>query len=530
LSQESAAPSTTSFESFIAPAVNPWVIAITVMLGTFMEVLDTSIANVSLPNIAGSLSATIDESTWVLTSYLVSNAIVLPMTGWLASYFGRKRFFISCLACFTIASFLCGMAPSLGWLVVFRVLQGIGGGALQPISQAILLESFPPRKRGLGMAVWGVGVVFAPIIGPTVGGWVTDNYGWHWIFFMNIPVGVLAILMAKLFVFDPIYLKPRASKIDYFGLALLIVGVGCLQVFLDQGERNDWLQSAFVARLAIAAGIGIIGFIVWELYTNHPLINLRLLKDANFAAGSTVMLTVGAVLYSSISLLPIFLQTLMGYTATLSGLILSPRGVGTLIFMPVVGVLVGKVDARRLVAIGIIFTALPLIWLAGINLQVDQAHIVTPIIVQGVGLAFIFVPLTTATFSTMRREEMGNATGLFNLMRNIGGSLGISLSQTLLDRLGQFHHARLAEHLSPYNPQVTSWLHRATAAFTQRGSSPEHAHQQALRLLDFLTEQQAMAISFNDCFWIMGVLFLAALPLLFLMKRPQHSGAPVGTH
>lgn len=400
------------------PSVNKWLITIAVMAGTFMEIIDTTVVNVALPQMAGSLSAGVDEATWVLTSYLVSNAIVLPITGWLSALFGRKRFLMICLALFTTASMLCGSAPNLESLIFFRVLQGIGGGALQPISQAILLESFPVRERGMAMAIWGIGVVFAPIIGPLLGGWITDTLSWRWVFYINFPVGVLSLVLTALFIFDPAYIKKqRAGKIDYVGLAFLILALGCLQVVLDKGEREDWFASAFIVRLAIMSITSMALLIYWELKTKHPVVDLRLFKERNYAAGVTIMFFFGFVLYGSIMLLPLFLQTIMGYDATLAGWALAYGGIGSLIILPIVGRLTQIMDGRWLVAAGLLINLVAVYLMSNYNTQIDFYTAWWPRLIQGFGLGTTFVSLTTLTMSRISQEKMGNATGIFNLMR-----------------------------------------------------------------------------------------------------------------
>lgn len=510
--------------------VAPGVVALSVMLATFMEVLDSTVVNVSLPHIAGNLSATIDESTWVLTSYLVSNAIVLPATGWFSRLFGRKRFYMVCVAAFTVSSFLCGLAPSLGWLVFFRILQGLGGGALQPISQAILLESFPVARRGIGMAIFGVGVVFAPIIGPTLGGWITDTYSWRWIFFINIPVGMLALTLTQVNIADPPYLQRGVGKIDYMGLGLLAVGIGALQIVLDKGQREDWFQSTWIVELSILSVVCLIGLIIWELKTHQPIMELSVFKVRNYAPGVILIFTLGIALYGSMVLIPVFLQTLLGYSATQSGLALSPGGVGTLIFMPIVGYMVGKVDARYMVTLGLILLAVSMFMMSHISLQSGFWNIVWPRIIMGVGLAFLFVPLATVTFTFMPTEKTGNATGIFNLMRNIGGSVGIAAVTTILANRSQFHQARLVENVSLYNPNYQVVTSKAISQLMSMGQSIWAAQQEALGITFTNILRQAMTMSFIDCFWILGVAMLVMIPIVFIMKKGEGGAGPMGAH
>ncbi len=525
-----AEPADTLGQEGWSPLASPWIVAISVMLATFMEVLDTTVVNVSLPHIGGSLSAGVDESTWVITSYLVSNAIVLPATGWLSRVFGRKRFYMTCVGIFTIASLLCGFAPSLFWLVIFRVLQGLGGGAMQPISQAILLESFPLRRRGMGMALFGIGVVFAPVIGPTLGGWITDSFTWRWIFFINLPVGLLSLLLTQINVADPPYLKRGVAKVDAFGLGLLAVGIGSLQIVLDKGQREDWFQTAWILQLAILAGVCLVTLLIWEARTKHPVIDLSIFRVRNYPQAVTLIFALGVALYSSLVLLPLFLQNLLGYTATQSGLALSPGGLGTLACIPFVGFLVSRRDVRYLVAFGLTMLSLSLFMCARYTLDISFWDAVYPRIVMGVGLAFLFVPLATVMASYMPREKIGSATGIFNLMRNLGGSFGIAGVTTLLTQRSQFHHARLSEQFSPYNPAFQQAYQAATEHIVTRGQPLATAQQQALGLLHGAALRQGLLLSFLDCFWLLGVAIILIMPLILIMRRPPtpHARAPKG--
>ncbi len=512
------------------PEINPWLIAFTVMLATFMEVLDTSVANVALPHIAGSLAATVDETTWVLTSYLVSNAIVLPMSGWLSRLFGRKRFYMTCVLLFTVSSALCGLAPSLTMLIIFRILQGVGGGALQPLAQAILVESFPRHKQGMAMAVYGMGVVFAPIIGPTLGGWITDNYSWRWIFYINIPVGALSLLMTSAIVHDPPYLKKlRAAgvKIDYIGIALITIGLGFLEIVLDEGQRQDWLASNLIVLSAIIALFALVGVVIWELLQHDPIVDLHLLKDRNFAISTIAMFGLGFVLYSSTMLLPLFLQTLMGYTATLSGEVLSPGGFVVLLMLPIVGKLLQRFEARWLVMFGLVVTAIGLLHMSQFNLEIDFGTAVWARIVQSIGLAFLFVPMNTMAFASVAKERANYATGLINLARNVGGSAGIAFVTTLLARRQQFHQGVLVSHLTQTNGDYLARLGNAAQMLTQRGSDPVQAARQAHGLVYGMVGRQAAALSFLDAFWLLGMLFLALAPLMFLVRKTEPHRAPL---
>jgi len=514
--------------------INPWVIALTVMLATFMEVLDTSIANVALNHIAGSLSASVDESTWVLTSYLVSNAIILPMAGWFSSLFGRKRFYMICVGLFTVSSLLCGFAPNLGSLIFFRVLQGIGGGAMQPIAQAILVESFPHEKRGMGMAVYGMGVIFAPIIGPTLGGWITDNYSWRWIFFINIPVGIFALLMTLYLIFDPPYLKRHSVKdglkIDYLGFGLLAVGLGALEIMLDEGQRHDWFGDAGITAAAIVAGLCLLAVVWWELHTEHPVVELRLLKNRNFALATVTMYFLGFVLYASTVLLPIYLQTLMGYNATLSGLVLSPGGVVVLYLLPIVGFLLSKYEARWLVTFGVAMCSLGMYQMAGFNLETDYHSAMMARIVQSIGMAFLFVPINTAAFSYLAKEQANNATGIINLARNIGGSSGIALTMTMLTRRTAFHQNVLAGHITGMEEGYRSMVYGAGHMLVAQGADPVQATQQAHGLLYGMLMRQSAMLGFVDSFWVLAILFLLMIPLMFLMKRTRPGKMEVAAH
>ncbi len=508
--------------------VNPWLIAATVMLATFMEVLDTSVANVSLPHIAGSLSAGVDESTWVLTSYLVSNAIVLPLTGWLSNVFGRKQFYMACVAIFTVSSFLCGLAPSLGMLVFFRVLQGAGGGGLQPISQAILVDHFPREKQGMAMAVYGMGVVVAPTIGPTLGGWITDDFTWRWIFFINIPVGILSILMTSLLIKNPAHQEKRKLKIDYIGLGLLSVGVGFLQVVLDKGQRDDWFGSHFIEWATIVAVIAIVGVIIWELRQKEPMVDLRLLKERNFAIAVFTMYILGFVLYGTTVLLPILLQTELGYTAMQSGLVLLPGGVCMMMIMPLVGWGLGKFEARWLVVVGLLITGTGLFLMGShFDLQMGMQTPVLVWIVSRFGVAFLFVPINVIAFYYVDKLKTNDATGLINLARNIGGSMGISFVTTLLDRGGQSNQVTLSAHITAMNQYFQAAMQGMAQRLIAAGSSATEAMQQAQAMFYRTLQNQATMLSFIQDFRIMGYICMAMIPVMFILKKTR-PGRPRG--
>src|SRR5438477_405522 len=438
--------------------VNPWIVAVAVMFATFMEVLDTTVVNVSLPHIAGSLSATIEESTWALTSYLVANAIILPLTGWLATYFGRKRLLMASVTGFTGASFLCGLAPNLESLIFFRVVQGACGGALQPISQAVLLESFPPEDRGKAMGFWGLGIVVAPMLGPVLGGWLTDSYSWRWVFYINVPVGIASVIMTQLFIFDPPYIRRTSSRIDYWGIGMLAIGVAALQVVLDKGQEADWFAAHWITTLAVISFAALLALVIYELKVPHPVIDLRVFLVRTYSTGVFLMAVLGIVLYGSLVILPIMLQTLLGYPALQAGIALFPRGLGSFLTMPIVGAFMSRVDPRKLLLGGILGGSASLFLLGRINLSVGYWDIFWPQFLQGVALACLFVPLTTITMDPIRREAMGNATSIFNLMRNLGGSIGIAAVTTLVARHEQTNQNNLAGDVSGGTVRVQAIL------------------------------------------------------------------------
>jgi MFS transporter, DHA2 family, multidrug resistance protein len=509
-----------------AKHVNPWVIAVSVMLATFMEVLDTSVVNVSLKNIAGTLSASIDEATWTVTSYLVANAIILPMTGWLASAFGRKRLLMISVVGFTGASFLCGFAPTLGSLIFFRIIQGATGGALQPLSQAVLLEAFPPDQRGKAMGFWGLGVVVAPILGPVLGGWLTDNYSWRWVFYINIPVGVASLVMTKMFIFDPPYLRQESRKIDYWGIGMLAVGIGALQILLDKGQEDDWFESHLMVALAIIAAVLLTLFVIHELLTDDPVVDLRVFKIRSYAVGVFLMTVVGFVLYGSLVLLPIMLQTLFGYPSTQAGIAMAPRGMGAFVMMPITGMMTGKFDARKLLTTGLVIGGSTLLWLSVINLQAGYWDIFWPQIIQGVGMSLLFVPLTTVSMDPIPREKMGNATSLFNLMRNIGGSVGIAVTGTMIARHTRIVTGTLGEHVNIYDPETQQMFMQIRSGFLAAGADMVTATNRTYAALFGMLSRQAAMVSFVGLFELLGIIFLLLIPLVLLMKRPG-GGAPV---
>jgi MFS transporter, DHA2 family, multidrug resistance protein len=505
------------------PQVNPWLIAATVISATFMEVLDTSVANVSLPHIAGSLSASVDESTWVLTSYLVSNAIVLPLTGWFSTLFGRKRFFLACVVIFTISSLLCGMAPSLAALVFFRVVQGAGGGGMQPLSQAILVDSFPREKQGMAMAIYGMGVVVAPTLGPTLGGWITDNYSWRWIFLLNVPVGIISVVLIALLITDPLHMVRKTFKqglrIDFLGLGLLSVGLGFLQVVLDKGERDDWFGSTFITWATVVSVTALAALVVRELTASHPVIDLHLFKDRNFAISTFMMYTLGVVLYGTTLLLPILLQTLMGYTAMESGMVLLPGGLVLLAVLPFVGALLDRFEPRWIVVTGLLIMSTGLFQLSHLDLDAGPRSPVADWIISRMGTAFLFVPINVMAFYFVPRGKMNNASGLINLARNVGASTGISFVTTMLDRRSQFHQNVLSGNLQGGNTRFQAALHHLTQLLASRGENAARAMSGAHAVVYQQLQRQAMMLSFVDNFRLMGMICLAVLPLLFVMKQ-----------
>jgi MFS transporter, DHA2 family, multidrug resistance protein len=509
------------------PAVNPWIIAITVTLATFMEVLDTSIANVALPHIAGSLSAGQDESTWILTSYLVSNAIVLPLSGWLSSIMGRKNFYMSCVALFTVSSFMCGLAPNLAMLIVCRVLQGVGGGGLQPSEQAILADTFPPAKRGMAFAVYGIAVVTAPAVGPTLGGWITDNFTWRWIFFINIPVGIISILLTSRLIQDPPYFRRRKlseTKIDYIGLGFVALGLGTLQVVLDKGQRDDWFESHFIVAFSIIAVAALIFVIFWEWHQKDPIIDLHLFRDRTFGVSNLLMFMLGFALLGSTLLLPLFMQTLLGYTAERAGLALMPGGLTIMILLPLVGFLLSRYSPRWLLVFGLIMLAASLFHMTSFDLDMDFKSATLARVFQAAGMAFLFVPINTAAYAFLPREKNNAASGLMNLARNIGGSVGISVVTTLLDRRTQTHLNYLAGRINASNLAFQSMLQGATQAMRAHGASSADATQQAYALIQGTLQRQATMLAYIDNFWLLGIAIMLMIPTVFLMKKSRPGG------
>lgn len=496
-----------------------WLPAIAVMASAAMEMLDTSVVNVSLRHIAGSLSATVDEATWVLTSYIVASAIILPISGWLASYFGRKRLLMTVVTGFTVSSLLCGIAPSLSWLIFFRVVQGITGGGLVPLSQAVLLEAFPVEERGKAMAFWGLGMIALPILGPTIGGWLTDNYSWRWVFYVNLPVGIASLVMMHYFITDPPYMRRVSRHVDAWGLGLLAVGMGAFQVMLDKGQEADWFASDMIAVLLVVAIVGLTAFVVREIRTREPIVDFHLFRHATFATGTFIGGVLGFVLFGSLVLLPLFMQELLGFPAVTAGLWTSPRGIGTVVVLPITGILLGRrFDPRILLMGGLVLASLAFFGYASLDLSAGGTDFLWPQIIQGAGLAMVFTPLTTIAMDPIPLESMGFATSLYSLIRNMGSSMGISFVTTELARRSQFHQARLVEGITPYNPavqQMTRSLDRMLGGGTPDGG------QRAMDVIYGDAIRQASVMSFLDLFYLLGILFLLMIPLVWLMRRPR---------
>jgi DHA2 family multidrug resistance protein len=507
---------------------NPWAIALVVTMATFMEVLDTSIANVSLPHIAGDLSVSMDESTWVLTSYLVANAIVLPISGWMSSRFGRKRFYMTCVALFTISSFLCGMAPSLGWLVFFRILQGVGGGGLGPSEQSILADTFPPQRRGQAFAMYGMAVVLAPAIGPTLGGFITDHFTWRWVFFINVPVGILSLILTSRMVSDPPHVKEamkRAGSVDFTGLGLIAVGLGALELVLDKGQEEDWFHSDFIVGSAVVAVVVLVAFVAWEWRHPNPIVEVRLYRDRSFATTNLMMLVLGLSLYGTTVLLPQFTQIMMGYSAQDAGMALSPGGLTVMALMPLVGSLIGRVDARKMLAFGFTVLSLSLFYMAHtLYTGLDFSTVVKLRVYQSMGLAFMFVPINTLAYVGIPPQKNNSVSGIINLSRNMGGDIGIALVTTLLARRSQVHQAALSSYADPYHSAYAAKVNGIAASLQTRGVPEAEAGRKAMGTVYRMLQQQAMTLSYTDVLWILGVGTMCMLPLLLLVKKNQPGG------
>jgi DHA2 family multidrug resistance protein len=502
---------------------NPWVVAISVMLATFMEVLDTAIASVALPYIAGSLAASNSEATWVLTSYLIANAVVLPASNWFALRFGRKRFLVSCVVIFTFASFWCGAAPSLGVLLLARILQGAGGGALQPLSQAILLESFPPRKRGAAMALFGFGVVVAPVLGPTLGGWLTDSFSWRYAFYINIPIGILAIYMISRYVKDPPYIKnAKAGPFDNLGFGLLCLWSGALQIVLDKGQEDDWFSAVWVRWAVTILVVSLLWFIRHSWKAKQPLVNLHILvKNRNFAVGCLLIFMLGIAIYVTVAILPLFYQEVLGYTALTAGIAVAPRGLGSMLGLPVMGMISHRLDNRWLLCAGFLVFGVCSITFANVNLGISPTTLLLPVMVTGFALSFVFVPIASMATNSLTNEQMGNATGIFNLLRNIGGSIGISMAETALIRRESFHQSMITASVPRAGILFEQHTAQSSAYF---GRALGHAAGQpaAMAAMYMQIERQAMLWSFVDVFRWTALIAFAAGGMVWLFRRVRH--------
>ena len=504
-------------------------------MATFMEVLDTSIANVALPHIAGGLSASQDESTWVLTSYLVSNAIVLPISAWLSDTIGRKRFYMICVSLFTVSSFLCGFAPNLGVLIFCRVLQGIGGGGLAPSEQAILADTFTPAQRGLAFSVYGMAVVLAPAIGPTLGGWITDNYSWRWIFYINVPVGAVSLFLSQRILEDPPYLLEKIKrgfkkKIDYVGLLLIMFGLGALQIVFDKGQEEDWFASRFIVSFSFVAVVLLTSFVIWELRHEDPIVDVRLLRKRNFATACFFMFVLGAVLFGTTVIIPQFLQTLMGYSAQQAGMALSPGAFALMIMMPIAGRLVSKVDARYMMACGFLATSLALFHMTNLSLGMDFRTAVLMRLFQVIGLAFVFIPNNTLAYAGIPREKNNQVSGMINLARNVGGSIGISAMLTFVSRLAQTHQSNLTEHTTTLDPAFRDLLNGLRQKLIAGGLDYQSATQRAYATISGMISAQSATLAYVNVIWVMAVVTMCLIPFVFLMKRNKPGGAAPAAH
>jgi MFS transporter, DHA2 family, multidrug resistance protein len=510
------------------PKFNPWLVAIVVALAAFMEVLDTSIANVALPHIAGNLGASNDESTWVLTSYLVSNAIVLPISGWLATVLGRKRFFLLCIFLFTLSSLLCGAAPSLGTLILFRIMQGAGGGGLQPMAQAILADTFPPQKRGLAFALYGITAIMAPTIGPTLGGWITDNYSWRWIFYINLPVGILTLFLVMRMVEDPPYLrrvKGAGIRVDYIGIALLAIGIGALQVLLDKGQEDDWFGSHFIVTLAAISAVCLISLVFWEWFQKAPIIDVRMFKSFNFAISSLMMFFLGVLLFSSLVMMPQFLQTLLGYTAESAGLVLSGAGLVILIQMPIVGQLTTKIPTKYIIAFGWFCLACGMYYSTlRVDLLISFKSAAWLRVAQSFGLGFLFVPITLSAYNGIPPEKGNNVSGLVNFMRNIGSSVGTSMVTTMLARRAQFHQSIMTYHATNYDPAFRNQLQGLTQQLTSSGATPPDAQAAAYGRIYQSVLVQSQTLAYIDTYMLLAVAAAIMFVLAFIIRRNEPGG------
>jgi MFS transporter, DHA2 family, multidrug resistance protein len=503
-----------------APQISPtqkWLTTLTVMIVAFMQILDTSVTNVILPHLQGSLSAGLDEVSWVITSYLAANAVVIPASGWLAGLLGRKRFFLICTVLFVLSSFASGAAPNLTTLIIARIFQGLGGGPIIPLSQAILWEIFPFHQRGLAMAIWGVGFILGPILGPTVGGYLADEWSWRWIFYINLPVGIVGFFMASACLFDPPYLR-RAARVDWWGLVLMVVGFACLQLVLDRGEREEWFDSPAIVTMTIIAVCALAGFLVRELTTRDPIVDLTVFTDRNFATGVTLISVVGFGMFSGMLLVAVFTQQLLGYDAWTSGLVLAPGGLGNICSLFASGI-VTRVDQRWMLGFGCLLNAVSLYMMTSLTLGMDYWALALPRFVQGFAVGFIFVPLSTLTLATVRRDRLVNATAVYGMMRNVGGSIGIAVVTTLLAQRSQFHQSNLVAHITTWDWETQRRLAQWARHFVTHGSDTFTADRQAVAMLYRETLSQAQLLAYADDFWLLAMLFAAVPIVLPFMRR-----------
>ncbi len=523
-----AAPSQTSVPPVHNEPSNKWLIAVAVMMATIMEVLDTTIANVALLHIRGSLSAGVDEAAWVLTSYIVANAIVIPLTGWCGAYFGRKRFFNFSILLFVGSSLMAGISPNLETLVFFRILQGLGGGAMMPMSQAILMETFPPEEQAVAMSVWGLGMMLGPVMGPILGGWITDNYSWRWIFYINVPIGVVASFMVAVFVHDPVYLRRNIRSIDWWGLSYLIVGIGALQVMLDKGERLDWFGSHLIVLLTVIGGLAVLGFIFQEMWTLEPIVNLRVLNNRTFAVGTLFTTIMMFAMYGTYILIPLYCQQIAGYTPLLAGLVLSIQSFGTFISIVLAGRLFNKFDPRVMVAIGCILAGIGSWDMAHFYAQIDFWSIATPGILRGIGSGLIFIPMTTLSLGAVPREEMGTASGLFNMVRTIGGSVGIAVLIAMLSSSAQIHQTYISGHVDPF--RLGGWQYAYPGAASAIRNLTRHGSAPLLGMVYVEVQRQAAVMAFVDDFRIIAYIFFFLSPLAFVMRKPRQGSSAPAAH
>ena len=513
------------------PRFNPWLIAVSVTLAAFMEILDTTIVNVALPHIAGALSASNDEATWTLTSYLVANGIVLTISGWLGDMLGRKRYFLICLGMFTVCSFLCGMADSLVQLVIFRLAQGFFGGGLQPNQQSIILDSFPPAKRGAAFGIAAIATVVAPVLGPTLGGIITDNASWRWVFFINIPVGIFAVFINWVLVEDPPWEQNKPSRgMDYIGLSLITIGLACLQIVMDRGEDDDWFGSSFIVTMAIIAFLGIVGAILWLLVAKRPIVNLDVFKDKNFSAGCAMIAIMAAILYASAVIIPQFAQQVLGYTATWAGLILSPGGLVVIVLIPIVGRLMNFIQTRFVIAIGFFLMGCALVYSSGLVPYIDFDTLVKMRAAQTAGLAFLFVPISTVAYLTLSRDLRGDGAALFSMFRNVFGSIGISASTALVEQRSQIQQDYLSQWVSPLNHPYVELLAQTKREWITLGHNAAAAQTLASKQVYQTFLEQVAVLAYSDVFFELAILAFIAVPFCFLVSAKTAAGGPGGAH